>query len=676
MLTKFSIVFFCFLFPVWASGQISDRLYKQLPADLRPQNHLHPSGNEQKRIIAYAERYASLSDTLVVAELDNIAAAIKQSNDTATKEAKISNLISLASYMQAFRYVGSEKGEWVPYDREIISLAGDDSIYYRKLCSAYIHIGHYYTNTEQYDLAIKQFFTALTYAQQIRDSGNIRAAYSSIVEAYGGLSLYGQALQYDDLSFRYITAAEEQNGQAYIFRTDDLGFRADLYLDWYVAEKNPAYADSCRSYLHKIPLKGAHAAWWTELYHYGMARYYFELKNYALTIAHIDTALAREDYYAVTHSEKMLIRDISLLKLGKGKEGEADILKNPALGQSPNLTMTAYYSLYEYAKETGNSSAALRYYELARKYEDSAAILQQRGKVFEITQKYDVNEKQRRIDMLNLEALARNRERNSIMLGSGAIILLLLSAIALLYGLNKKRQVNGLQMKHALDIERKKIELFLQRQDGKIKDAESKAILAQRQKISRDLHDGLSSTLAALRYYINDLQLGTDEQNEKHLLQTIEAEVNAIYLQTREYMQNLYKGGETKEINLCDFLSHLSCHFSNPDGFRIILSADTEEISVRLNKTQQTQLYFVLREAIANTMKHAGATLINITVLATNDHCSFRIGDNGKGIAGKIKAGIGIESMKKRIHMLDGRLEIMAGMRGTWINGSFPLYAS
>jgi signal transduction histidine kinase len=100
-----------------------------------------------------------------------------------------------------------------------------------------------------------------------------------------------------------------------------------------------------------------------------------------------------------------------------------------------------------------------------------------------------------------------------------------------------------------------------------------------------------------------------------------------------------------------------------PHG-RLPLAPDTEE-----------QLYLLVREAPANTVKRAHATAAAIDVAATDDAVAIEVGDGGRGFApAHARAeSFGRRSMHSRAAEFGGRLEITsAPSRGTVVRVAVP----
>jgi signal transduction histidine kinase len=97
---------------------------------------------------------------------------------------------------------------------------------------------------------------------------------------------------------------------------------------------------------------------------------------------------------------------------------------------------------------------------------------------------------------------------------------------------------------------------------------------------------------------------------------------------------------------------------------RLPLAPDTEQ-----------QLYLLVREALANTVKHAHATAAAIDVTATDGVVAIEVSDDGRGFApARARAeSFGLRSMHSRAAELGGQLEIRSSpSRGTVVRVAVP----
>jgi signal transduction histidine kinase len=93
-------------------------------------------------------------------------------------------------------------------------------------------------------------------------------------------------------------------------------------------------------------------------------------------------------------------------------------------------------------------------------------------------------------------------------------------------------------------------------------------------------------------------------------------------------------------------------------GLRYSVRAD---LPARLDPTTETVLYRVAQEGIQNVVKHARATMVALTVAATNGTTRMTIRDDGVGFDGSQGAPddhLGLIAMRERVEMGGGTLRV------------------
>jgi signal transduction histidine kinase len=87
-------------------------------------------------------------------------------------------------------------------------------------------------------------------------------------------------------------------------------------------------------------------------------------------------------------------------------------------------------------------------------------------------------------------------------------------------------------------------------------------------------------------------------------------------------------------------------------------------------------LFRITQEALQNVVKHSGATAATVRLAQTGQHIRLHIADSGNGfdLASKVGAGLGLLSMRERVHFAGGRIGIrtVAG-QGTRIVVTLPM---
>jgi signal transduction histidine kinase len=95
----------------------------------------------------------------------------------------------------------------------------------------------------------------------------------------------------------------------------------------------------------------------------------------------------------------------------------------------------------------------------------------------------------------------------------------------------------------------------------------------------------------------------------------------------------------------------------------------------------QCSLLRIIQEALANVHRHAGASQVSVGLIMTEATLKLVIADDGRGFSGPAvqtavtgtKSGVGIPSMRSRLHEFGGRLDIRSGPRGTTLSALVPL---
>jgi signal transduction histidine kinase len=77
-------------------------------------------------------------------------------------------------------------------------------------------------------------------------------------------------------------------------------------------------------------------------------------------------------------------------------------------------------------------------------------------------------------------------------------------------------------------------------------------------------------------------------------------------------------------------------------------------------------------EAIANAIRHSGASQVDVHLARTNGLLCVEVSDNGSGVPVAATQGVGTESMSARAEELGGHLDIRSGVQGTCVTAILP----
>lgn len=112
------------------------------------------------------------------------------------------------------------------------------------------------------------------------------------------------------------------------------------------------------------------------------------------------------------------------------------------------------------------------------------------------------------------------------------------------------------------------------------------------------------------------------------------------------------------DLGLVPALQWLSRVMGEKNSIKIDLH---EQLSVNLDDETQTLVFRVVQEAITNAIKHAQATHIEITVIATDRMLVLKIKDNGVGMTKETSEsveGFGLSAMRDRVAAFGGQLMV------------------
>jgi two-component system, NarL family, sensor histidine kinase DesK len=186
------------------------------------------------------------------------------------------------------------------------------------------------------------------------------------------------------------------------------------------------------------------------------------------------------------------------------------------------------------------------------------------------------------------------------------------------------------------------------------------AKVAERERIARDLHDVLGHTLSVvvLKSELAGKLLGSDAERARREIGEVEQIARKALADVREAIRGYRSDGLFAEIARAR---------RTLDAAGVSLDCQTE--SVRLAPTQESVLSLVLREAVTNILRHAGATRCRLEVAADDRRTLLRVEDDGRG--GIEREGNGIRGMRERVEALGGRLEIDC-RQGTRLTVAIP----
>jgi signal transduction histidine kinase len=171
----------------------------------------------------------------------------------------------------------------------------------------------------------------------------------------------------------------------------------------------------------------------------------------------------------------------------------------------------------------------------------------------------------------------------------------------------------------------------------------------ERRRLERDLHDGAQQRLVSLGMALRLAQrhLGDDAPGISDLIDQTVAELQTAVAELRRIAHGLRPSA--LDDGLRTALTALTQHTPIPVALHVHAESLPDDVA--------NTAYYVTSEAIANAVKHAGATRIDVHIARCDGRLELRISDDGRGGAA-VRPGAGLAGLNDRVQAVGGALAL------------------
>lgn len=203
------------------------------------------------------------------------------------------------------------------------------------------------------------------------------------------------------------------------------------------------------------------------------------------------------------------------------------------------------------------------------------------------------------------------------------------------------------------------------------------AVDEERERLARELHDGvkqhlfsLSMTASALRVRIDAHDTVPEDVSE--MACEVETTANTVQRTLTRLIEDL-RPAPLQEQGLAAALNDYALLFGARE--HILVHLDVEGDDTLLSPLVAEALYRVAQEALHNVARHARATRVNVRLRFLPQQVVLVLRDDGVGFdANEAHRGLGLGNMQDRIVSVGGRLQIDSSAgRGTWVRAEVRL---
>ncbi|MEZ4671122.1 MAG: PAS domain S-box protein [Anaerolineae bacterium] len=190
--------------------------------------------------------------------------------------------------------------------------------------------------------------------------------------------------------------------------------------------------------------------------------------------------------------------------------------------------------------------------------------------------------------------------------------------------------------------------------------AQEFAMLEERQRLARDLHDAVSQTLFSASVVAETLPRMWDRQKPDDVKKGL-AELKLLTRGALAEMRNLLaelRPNALTETNLITLLKQLTDATAGHVQIPILL--DTSSYNLTLPPDVRIVFYRIAQEALSNIIKHARAQQVKITISAENEIVHMDISDDGRGFDQALlpEGHYGLQIMHERALGIDAHLTV------------------
>ncbi|RFZ94101.1 sensor histidine kinase [Mucilaginibacter conchicola] len=336
------------------------------------------------------------------------------------------------------------------------------------------------------------------------------------------------------------------------------------------------------------------------------------------------------------------------LKQNKLKEATGNFLETLQEAKSlkyNELELYAYEILGQTYAARGMFKDAYEYQKQHLEFKNKVMDAKHSKDIEELQTKYETNKKEQENKLLTARSREQEAELSRNRIGIYALLATIIIAGLVLYLLYNRYRTRQQAKFNAAMLEEQRL-----RAQG-IMDAEEN----ERQRLARELHDGVGQLLCTARRHV---EISQDNYNitDDNALQMIDDSIVEVRNLSHSMMPPYLLNKDLRQ-GIEEFI----CRINSKKQLEIHTEwVNTENLD--LDKTTMLMLYRSMQEIIGNIFKHAKASSIHIELINHDTELTLMIIDDGVGFDKeklmRTSKGLGLKSIESRIAYVGGHLDI------------------
>jgi signal transduction histidine kinase len=189
----------------------------------------------------------------------------------------------------------------------------------------------------------------------------------------------------------------------------------------------------------------------------------------------------------------------------------------------------------------------------------------------------------------------------------------------------------------------------------------------ERERLSKELHDGIGPLLTGLKFLFQT-------EKEETLVKEKAVELIDQTIDDVRRMTYALMPPAIRDFGVGKALIHFTNLIARSTRIDIQYYDGTKDKNSQIDNDLGISIFRIVQELVNNTVKHAEASIIRITLTEFDDYCSLDYFDNGKGFdMNVVQKGAGFRNIAERIDVFNGELNVESGKEGTRVEIEIPM---
>ena len=198
-----------------------------------------------------------------------------------------------------------------------------------------------------------------------------------------------------------------------------------------------------------------------------------------------------------------------------------------------------------------------------------------------------------------------------------------------------------------------------------------------RNKIARDLHDDIGSTLSGIKLFSSMAQNKLQQENSSALdiVERIGERSEKMIEAMSDIVWSINPVNDTMEKMLVR-MKQYAAEMMEPKNINYSFSANEKLTKTKIGQAIKKEIYLIFKEIINNAVKHSECTQVYIEINLSAKNFEMMVSDNGIGIdlLSANGNGNGLNNFKHRAKEIGGEIKITSELqRGTMVRLIVPV---